>query len=269
MPTALTDDGVNIEYQIFGSGPLAVFFQHGWGNAASFWDNLLTEHLNLDGLRCITVSYRGHGGSSAPAVGYTHERFARDMFAVADAVGAGQFVNVGFSMAGKFARYMAYLQPRRIIAQVLIAPPGPEPLQAPREAIEPWVDAAPYPQQFGEILKQFIKRPVAPDLFELYCNNVARASRAALKGTIDMLYESILDQVKDFSIPTLVLAGEGDPLLHAAYAKAQVLPTAPGARLVTLPCGHEIPIEMPAETAWILEGFLAGLHRSATTQAAR
>src|SRR5258708_724426 len=113
MPTTLTDDGVSIEYQIFGSGPLTVFFQHGWGGAASLWDDLLTAHVNLSGLRCITASYRGHGGSSGAAAGYTHERFARDMFAVADAVGADEFVNVGFSMAGKFARYMAYLQPRR------------------------------------------------------------------------------------------------------------------------------------------------------------
>ena len=57
--------------------------------------------MNLTGMRCVAVSYRGHGGSDAATTGYTHERFTRDIFAVADAVGANRFVMVGFSMAAK------------------------------------------------------------------------------------------------------------------------------------------------------------------------
>src|ERR1700688_1543507 len=87
-----TDDGIAIEYQIYGRGPLTLLFLHGWGNAASAWDDFVTRRLNLSGLRCIAASYRGHGGSSGCGSGYTHERFARDMFAVVDAVGAERFV---------------------------------------------------------------------------------------------------------------------------------------------------------------------------------
>jgi pimeloyl-ACP methyl ester carboxylesterase len=127
-------------------GPLTLFFQHGWGNAADFWDHIFNEHLDLTGLRCIAASYRGHGGSGKAISGYTHDRFASDMFAVADASRADRFVLVGFSMADKFCRYMADLQPSRVWGQVLIAPPGPEPLGVPREAFAPWLEAAPDPQ---------------------------------------------------------------------------------------------------------------------------
>src|SRR6266496_1713051 len=106
--TAHTDDGIAIEFNSYGSGPLAVLFLHGWGNAASAWDDLIAR-LNLAGLHCVAASYRGHGGSDEARDGYTHERFARDMFAVADAAGADRFVMAGFSMAGKFGRYMAHL----------------------------------------------------------------------------------------------------------------------------------------------------------------
>src|SRR5688572_12226152 len=57
-------DGLELEYEVYGRGDENVLFLHGWGNAASFWDDLLTKHLNLNGLRCITASYRGRGRSS-------------------------------------------------------------------------------------------------------------------------------------------------------------------------------------------------------------
>jgi pimeloyl-ACP methyl ester carboxylesterase len=262
--TVRTDDGVAIEYNTYGSGPLALLFLHGWGNAASAWDDFITTHLNLAGLRCVAASYRGHGGSDETPLGYTHERFVRDMFTVADAVGANQFVMVGFSMAGKFGRYMAHLDPKRLLGQILIAPPGPERLEIPREAFSPWLEAAPYAARFREILLQFTRQPIREDLLDTYCRNVARASRAGLEGTIDMFYESIENEVSNVRTPTLIIAGEGDPLFNAEYINKRVLPTAPIARAVFLPCGHEIPFEMPDETARLVEAYLAGLQRRAT-----
>lgn len=256
----LTDDGVPIEYQVYGHGPLTLLFLHGWGNAASAWDDFVTKQLNLSGLRCIAASYRGHGGSGEGGSGYTHERFARDMFAVVDAVGAERFVMIGFSMAGKFGRYMAYQQPQRILGQVLIAPPGPEKFDVPREVFFPWLAAAPFPDRFRDILVPFTKLAIREDLLDLYCRNVSLASRAGLVGTIDMFYESIENEVRNTRVPTLILAGEGDPLFNREYINKKVLPTTPGARVVFLPCGHEIPFEMPKETAGLLEAFLSGLH---------
>ena len=257
-----TDDGVTIEYEVYGSGPLTLLFLHGWGNAANSWDDLITTRLNLAGLRCVAATYRGHGGSGEAASGYTHDRFARDMFAVADAAGADSFVMVGFSMAAKFGRYMAYLHPGRILGQVLIAPPGPEVFAVPREALLPWLEAAPHPERWREILLTFTTQPIRKDLLDMYCRNVSLASRAGLEGTIDMFYESIENQVRDIRTPTLIIAGEADPLFNREYVSKHVLPTTPGARAVFLPCGHDIPFEMPNETAILIEAYLAGLRAS-------
>src|SRR5256885_16005369 len=98
---ARTDDGIGIEYEVAGDGPLTLLLLHGWGNEAGFWDQLFKEHLDLMGLRCVAASYRGHGGSDKTSRGFTHDRFARDMFTVADAVGAARFVLIAFSMAAK------------------------------------------------------------------------------------------------------------------------------------------------------------------------
>jgi pimeloyl-ACP methyl ester carboxylesterase len=258
--TVLTDDGVPIEYKVYGTGPLTLLFLHGWGNAANSWDDLLASRLNLSGLRCIAASYRGHGASQPAPSGYTQERFARDMFEVADTVRADRFVIVGFSMAGNFGRYMTHLHPDRVMGQVLIAAPGPQILAAPREAFTPWLDAAPYPERFREILLTFIKRPIPDPLLDLYCQNVATASRAALDGTLDMFYVSTEMEVRNIRTPTLIICGEFDPLFNREYTNNFLVPTVARARTVFVPCGHEIPFEMPDETANLIEAFLAGLH---------
>jgi pimeloyl-ACP methyl ester carboxylesterase len=74
-----------------------------------------------------------------------------------------------------------------------------------------------------------------------------------------MFYESIENEVRNVRIPTLIIAGEGDPLFNAEYINKRLLPTTPGAGVVLLPCGHEVPFEMPTETAGLVEAYLAGL----------
>ena len=71
--------------------------------------------------------------------------------------------------------------------------------------------------------------------------------------------EPIEDEVRNIRTPTLIIAGEDDPLFNREYVTKKVLPTAQAARAVFLPCGHEIPFELPNETAALLEAFFAGL----------
>ena len=177
-----TDDGVTIEYNIYGSGPLTSLFLHGWGNAADSWDDLITTRLNLAGLRCVAASYRGHGGSDEARSGYTHDRFARDMFNVADAAGADAFVMIGFSMAAKFGRYMAYLHPQRVFGQVLIAPPGPEKLAVPREAFMPWLEAAPTRSAFARSCLTFTRQPIRQDLLDIVLSQCGEGLARRARG---------------------------------------------------------------------------------------
>ncbi|HKN83295.1 MAG TPA: hypothetical protein VJW17_07660, partial [Pyrinomonadaceae bacterium] len=46
---------------------------------------------------------------------------------------------------------------------------------------------------------------------------------------------------------TLVVTGAHDPMLPSAYLREEIVSKLPAARLVTLDCGHEIPLEQPQE----------------------
>jgi pimeloyl-ACP methyl ester carboxylesterase len=215
--------------------------------------------VNLAGLRCVAATYRGHGGSDEARSGYTHDRFARDMFSVVDAAGADGLRHDRVQHGCEVWPLSGVPASSARVGSGADRPARAGEVGVPREAFIPWLDAAPHPERFREILLTFTSQPIRHDLLDMYCRNVSRASRAGLEGTIDMFYESIENEVSDIRIPTLILAGEDDPLFNREYVNANVLPTAPGARAVFLPCGHEIPFEMPNQTAGLLEAYLAGL----------
>jgi pimeloyl-ACP methyl ester carboxylesterase len=259
--TVRTDDGVTIAYTVRGEGLRTLLFMHGWGGAGTgfLWDELVA-HLDLTGLRVLCADYRGHGASDKVETGYTHERFARDMFAIADQEGVDRLVLVGFSMAGQFVQYMTYLAPERVQGQILISAAAAAAYGAPHEALQAWVEAAPYPERFREILVQFIAVPPKAELIDQYCAAVASTPRVALESTMHMFNDlSIVEQAQQIRVPTLVIGPTLDPLMSPDYFRQNILALLPGARLALLHCGHEVPLEMPQAAAGLIEAFLAGL----------
>ena len=89
--TVRASDGTRLFCRIAGEGPTTLLFLHGWGGSGSgaFWDRTL-QHLDPTGLRLVLADLRGHGRSDHAREGFTTERFAEDMFEVADHVGAAR-----------------------------------------------------------------------------------------------------------------------------------------------------------------------------------
>lgn len=259
MPFAHSKDGTRIAYEIHGEGSLKVILLHGWGGSCSYWRDL-AKHLNLQGLQIIAMSYRGHGDSDHGPTGYTLDQFATDVLSVADDAGADRFVLVGFSMSGKFAQYVAALHPQHVLGLVLIAPVPASEFPVPAEVAKSWCDTQhDRNAAFSTILAPFTKIPVRRELTELFLDDFAKAARVGLEETLNMCGASLVEQARGIRIPTLVLAGSYDPLLAPDLLKSTILTQIVGARMVTLPAGHEIPQEMPEQTAALLEAFLSGV----------
>jgi pimeloyl-ACP methyl ester carboxylesterase len=68
-----------------------------------------------------------------------------------------------------------------------------------------------------------------------------------------------LDRLAATTARTLVVAGTHDPLLTLDNVREQIVRRISGARLALLECGHEIPLELPRETAALIEAFVSGL----------
>ena len=269
MPTLRTDDGVSISYKTSGPGPRNLLLMHGWGGSAAFWDEML-KHADLTGLRAITTSFRGHGDSEKVTAGYTLDRFAKDIFAVADYTEADEFVLVGFSMSGKYAQYIALAHPDRVRGLILIAPIGAGEFPLPVETARTFCEAVGSRERVLEAFAPTIKVPIKAKVMETYLRDFIRIPGVALEETMNMFCTtSFADRVKAIGVPTLVIGGAGDPFVPPDYLRKELIERIPRARLVVLPCGHHVPMEMPAETAALLTAFLAGFGESTSASPTR
>ena len=259
MTKVLTDDGISISYSTLGTGPRDLFFLHGWAGSSGFWDEMF-KHLDLTGLRAVAVDLRGHGKSDKPAAGYTHERFARDIVAVADHVNAERFVIVGYSMSGRFAQYLTCIAPERVLGQILIAGCPASEVQVPPDTYKFLISCAGNREMMGQMEAMFIKRPVAVEVMNRFLDNAVKVPLVALDETLKMcMNSSFAEKLKAVRRPTLVVGGIHDPMFTPELLREEVVAHVSGARLALVDCGHDIPIEKPQETAALLEAFLAGL----------
>jgi 3-oxoadipate enol-lactonase len=260
MPSFHTSDDHTIAYSSLGKGPGHLFFLHGWGGAGSghSWKWLL-PHLDLTGLHAVVVDLRGHGQSRGDATGFTTERFGRDMFELADHLGIEAFVLVGYSMSGRWAQWMACVEPNRVAGQILVAPVPASDLPLTDEILSGWLGAIGARLTFAPFANGFTKEPLAPDIIDAYFHDVSTTSPAALTGTFNMCRTgAFVEKLAASRTPTLVLAGTHDPILSVDYLREAVADRISGARLVELDCGHEIPLERPREAAALIEAFVAG-----------
>jgi pimeloyl-ACP methyl ester carboxylesterase len=269
MATLRTDDGVSISYMTWGPGPRNLLLMHGWGGSAAFWDEML-KHADLAGVRAITTSLRGHGDSEKATAGYTLDRFTKDMLAVADDTKADHFVLVGFSMSGKYAQYIAVAHPERVRGLILIAPIGAGEFPLPAETARTFCDAVGSRDRVLEAFAPTIQVPIRAEVMDTYLRDFVRIPRVALEETMNMFCKtSFADRVKAISVPTLVIGGAADPFVPPEYLRKELIERIPRARLVVLPCGHHVPMELPGETAALLTAFLAGLGESTSASPTR
>lgn len=112
-----THDDVRLHYLTRGHGA-DVMLIHGLGSSGADWafqvPALETRY------RVILPDLRGSGHSSCPSGPYSIEQFARDLWALADSLGAGEVALVGFSLGGAVALEMALQRPDRVPRLVLI-----------------------------------------------------------------------------------------------------------------------------------------------------
>src|SRR3546814_20962788 len=82
----------------------ALIFLHGFPESHPTWRHQL-PHFS-DRFRCIAPDQRGYRGSSNPrdAADYTPDKLIADIFALADALGVGEFTVVGHDWGGAIDR---------------------------------------------------------------------------------------------------------------------------------------------------------------------
>jgi pimeloyl-ACP methyl ester carboxylesterase len=259
--TVVASDGVRLFYRVAGEGPTTLLFLHGWAGSGSgpFWNRTL-QYLDPLGLRLVLADLRGHGRSDHTRDGFTTERFAADMFEVADHVGAAKMVTVAYSMSGRWAQWMACIKPDRVLGQILFGPAPAVALPLTEETLDEWIRATATRGTWENLIGQLTRNRLSADTLDDFYSSVQTTPEHSLRESFYMCTRpGFVDRLDATTARTLVVVGTHDPLLRLDYVREHIVRRIPAARLALLDCGHEIPLELPRETGALIEAFVSGL----------
>jgi pimeloyl-ACP methyl ester carboxylesterase len=114
----LNHDGVNLYYEIHGSGP-AILLSHGYSSTVEMWGGqiaLLSRHYQI-----ILWDMRGHGQTASPdePAAYSEIATVADMAALLDAAKVERAIVGGLSLGGYMSLAFHLAHPERVRALLL------------------------------------------------------------------------------------------------------------------------------------------------------
>jgi non-heme chloroperoxidase len=219
---------VKLYYEDHGAGAPVVLI-HGWPLSGRSWENQVPALIDA-GHRVITYDRRGFGASSQPWGGYDYDTFAADLHVLLEHLDLTDVTLVGFSMGGgEVARYIGTHGTDRV-AKAVFAAAVPPYLYKSDDNPDGGIDDATLTAFHDGIrtdrvafvdgfVTNFFSVNGRTDLVSapLRDYNAAIAASASAKGTLDCTTAfsttDFRDDLKSFTVPTLVIHGDSDAIV--------------------------------------------------------
>jgi non-heme chloroperoxidase len=243
MPYLMTQDDTEIFYTDWGTGSPVVLI-HGWPVNSDMWEQqatFLAEH----GVRVIKYDRRGFGRSEQTWDGYDYDTMASDLNDLMEELDLTGATLVGFSMGGgEVVRYLSGYGARRVAKAVLVSAVPPYLLKTEDnpegvdhsvfDDIEQQIrkDRPTFLAEFGKrfygrtALKHTVSEEVLEWNQEMALTGSKRSTLAAAKAWSTTDFR---EEMKDISIPVLVIHGDSDatvPIEVSGARSVKVLPNA-------------------------------------------
>ncbi len=237
MPT-LERNGVNIYYEIHGSGP-TVLLTHGYSATAEMWKpNIAALSPRY---RLILWDMRGHGQSDSPndPTAYSEEATVADMAALLDAYSVEQAVIGGLSLGGYMSLAFHLAHPGRVKALMLLDTGPGYKRDEPRGG---------WNKRSETTAREYETKGLAAlgRSAEVLASNhrSAQGLAHAARGMLAQRDARVINSLDSIKVPTLVLVGAKDePFLAATDYMASKIP---GATKIVIPdAGHAANIDQP------------------------
>jgi pimeloyl-ACP methyl ester carboxylesterase len=252
-------DGVNIYYEVHGSGP-PLLLTHGYSSTSAMWRGQIAALSKRHKL--ILWDMRGHGQSDYPddAAAYSEALTVGDMAALLDRAGASSAIIGGLSLGGYMSLAFFRAHPERVRA-LLIIDTGPG--FKKDEARDAWNKRAHetgdrFEREGLEVLKSLSRE--RSSVVHRDASGLVRAAR----GMLTQRDAGVIETLPHINVPSLVVVGADDtPFLAASdYMAAKI----PDAKKVVIPAaGHAANIDQPRAFIDAILPFLDDLPRQAAS----
>lgn len=243
---APTHDGLNIAYQQFGEGPDFLFVPGLISNVEISWEHELFRRAMLhtaDHVRMVQFDKRGIGCSDRYREQPTLDVHIRDILAVLDAAGIEKALVSGVSEGGLMATQFAIRHPERVERLVIAnSAPGSGRMLEFGDQLESVVSfLSGLPESWGRdgqsMVDWFVASQRENDEFLRWMTRYARqsGSRDDITRQIENLYALDTPDYSRVTVPTLVIASTGDPLIPTSVSRrtAELIPGAGYAEVET------------------------------------
>lgn len=241
---------IELYYEDFGAGTPVVLI-HGWPLSGRSWERQVPALIE-DGYRVITYDRRGFGNSSQPYGGYDYDTLAADLNRLLEHLDLHDVTLVGFSMGGgEVARYVSRYGVDRVTKAVFAAAVPPF-LNKTDENPDGAIDDA-LLNSFHEGIRQdraafvdgfvtnFFSVKGRTDLVspQQQAYNSQIAAFGSPQGTLELTTAytktDFREDLRQFSIPTLVIHGDSDAIVPFEASGRRTAEIVTDAKLVVVP----------------------------------
>jgi len=255
----LNRDGVNLYYEVHGSGP-PLLLTHGYSSTSAMWQGqiaALSKHHQL-----VLWDMRGHGQSDYPddPAAYSEALTVGDIAALLDTVGADTAIVGGLSLGGYMSLAFYRAHPERVRA-LLIIDTGPG--FKKDEARDAWNK---YAHETGDRFERegLEGLKLASRERSSVVHRDALGLARAARGMLTQRDAGVIETLPHIKVPSLVVVGADDtPFLAASdYMAAKI----PGAKKTVIPAaGHAANIDQPQAFIDAVVPFLDALPQQAVS----
>ncbi len=254
-------DGIQVHYESYGSGPVALVFIHGWTCDLTFWraqEPVYTKH------RSLLIDLPGHGESDKPEVAYPVEFFARGVEAAMRDAGVRNGVLIGHSLGAPIAYAFIRLFPQMVKSIVLVDGYVSRPTGS-RAAIQ--AQKLRYEQRSRSLSGDAGAEEFAKEVDAMFSDRMPEAMRERIRATMLATPEHVRvaavtspselpapPPALSYDVPALAILA-GSPVPARIEAMRKIFPRL---RVERWPgYGHFLMLEDPVRFNRTLEGFLA------------
>ena len=257
MPKFISNDA-EINYQTFGDASQpAIIFSNSLGTQFNMWQPQISFFEKKFYVICYDT--RGHGASSAPQGPYSIEQLGTDVVHLLDHLNIEKASFCGISMGGLTGQWLAIHHPERfnhVIVCNTAAKIGQEQAWNDRaqlvrkQGLKPIAETA-ASRWFTE---PFIRSNTA--IVESLSNDLGAGSPEGYASCCEALAKAdVREQLKNITIPTLVVAGQKDPVTTVADAQ-YIINHVRSSSLFEINASHISNIEQPKAFNQAIFSFL-------------
>ena len=262
--SAISSDGVEIRYEIHGTGEPTLVFVHGWCCDKSYWKEQIPYFSQS--YRMVIIDLAGHGESGLNRIDWTMELFGEDVACVVNQLGNAKIVLIGHSMGGPVILEAA-VRTRPNVIGIVGVDANFEYSEDTRTQEEKDKFQAEYDQFFANFNQNTFKKYLAenmfipvsdPGLVEEITQKMASRPPHIVEGASRNLvnYHSTLTRFTELQLPIRVINSFKNPIAKEA-----------GKRYVSSfevqlmeNVGHFVMIEDPEKFNQILDKFIQEIY---------